>query len=236
MKINGFGKLIIGLGVTGALLVGGVTALYLKGLPYAVSHPKVIKYAQDAAKKYVGADLLIENPMLHTELSPNIEFKVGRVYLNKDNKKLLEINNFSTALSFKEILAKKLIIKKLVAVGIYADVNGILKLVPDQKEKKEQKNDWVFDIYDAHMGVRTADIIYAINKDTLVNLHGERIGVNNADKGKRYVYFQLTSDISKNNKHVVLKLNDNKKVFFENNLFHIDNSPLGINNSNIFII
>ena len=235
MKINGFGKLIIGLGVTGALLIGGVTALYLKGLPYAVSHPKVIKYAQDAAKKYVGADLLIENPMLHTELSPNIEFKVARVYLSKDNKKLLELNNFSTALSFKEILAKRLIIKKLVAVGIYADVNGILKLVPQQEEKKEQKNDWIFDIYDAHMGVRTADIIYAINKDTLVNLHGEHIGVNNADKGKRYVYFQLVSDISKNNKHVILKLNDNKKVFFENNLFHIDNCPLSINNSDIFI-
>ena len=160
MKINGFGKLIIGLGVTGALLVGGVTALYLKGLPYAVSHPKVIEYAQNTAKKYVGADLLIENPMLHTELSPNIEFKVARVYLSKDNKKLLELNDFSTALSFKEILAKRLIIKKLVAVGIYADVNGILKLVPQQQEDNKDKKMIGFLIFTMLIWVLEQQILY----------------------------------------------------------------------------
>ena len=94
LKINLLGKFLIGLGITGGLLIGGCAALYLKGLPYIVSHPKFIQFTQDTVKKYIDADLLIEKPVLHTELSPNIEFKVENLYLSKDNKKLFDEYSF----------------------------------------------------------------------------------------------------------------------------------------------
>ena len=77
-------------------------------------HPKTINFAQDTIKKYTGADLKITKPTLHTEFSPNIEFKVDKIYLSKDNTKILDLEKFNTKLSFQEIFAKKIIIKKLV--------------------------------------------------------------------------------------------------------------------------
>ena len=235
MKINLLGKFLIGLGITGGLLIGGCAALYLKGLPYIVSHPKFIQFTQDTVKKYIDADLLIEKPVLHTELSPNIEFKVENLYLSKDNKKLFELRKFNTALSFKKILEKNIIIKKLVAESIYADVNSIQKIIPEQKEKKEQKFDWNIDIFDALLGVRDARIIYEINNGTVIDLKGQHIGVNNAEKVKKNVYFQLYATVSKKGKSVKLALKDNGRVFFENQLFHIENCPFLINNSDIII-
>lgn len=235
MKINLFGKIIIGLGITGCIAAGGVTALYLKGLPYIVSHPKTIKYAQTLTKKYTGADLTIESPNLHTELSPKIGFTVKEVYLSKSGKKILELNNFNTEISFREILKKNVIIKKLVARNIYADVNELETLIPKNEQKPQQKRDWNIDIFEALLGVRDCDIIYKVQPNTIVTLHGHNIGINNAQKIKKNVYFQLLAKINRNGKVVTLKLNDNEKVFFSGDKFHIENCPLSINKSHIFI-
>ena len=235
MKINRFGKIIIGLGITGCVLSGMLVTIYLKGLPYIVSHPKTIKYAQDKVKQYTGADLIIENPILHTELSPNIDFKVKTIYLGKDSKKLLELENFNIVFSFREILNKNIIIKRLVARSIYVDVNKIQTLIPKSESKKQEKSDWDIDLYEALLGVKDCEIIYLIQPDTTVKLHGHQIGINNAQKVKKNVYFQLLAEISRKDKHVTLKLNDNKKVFFSGKKFHVENCPLSINNSDIFI-
>lgn len=234
MKIKTIGKIFIGFGLTCTILAAGVVALYIKGLPYIVSHPKAIEYAQKFVKEQTGANLLIQNPVLHTEFSPNIDFKVEKIYLTQNNKKLLELNKFNSSFSLQKILSKSLIIKKLTAEKIYADINKIQNLLPTQ-EKKEEKSDWTVDIFDALLGVKEAEILYSINPDTKIHLKGEHIGVNNAEKIKKNVYFQLISKISRKDKHVTLKLKDNNRVFFKDQLFHIEKCPLSINNSNIFI-
>ncbi len=94
MKTSKLFKFIIGLSVTAAIVAGGLVGFYIKGLPYLVSHPKSIKYAQNIANKYTGAKLIIKKPVLHTELSPTIDFGVKQVYLEKDGNKLLDLNNF----------------------------------------------------------------------------------------------------------------------------------------------
>ena len=71
MKLKTFGKILAITGITFGTAFGALTAFYIKGLPYIVSHPKTISYAQDTVKKYTNADLKIENPVLHTEFSPN---------------------------------------------------------------------------------------------------------------------------------------------------------------------
>ncbi|MBQ8458645.1 hypothetical protein IJ541_00930 [bacterium] len=234
MKIKTLVKIFIGFGVVIGLTVFGFIAFYIKGLPYIVSHPKSIEYIQNLTKKYTNADLVLEKPVLHTEFSPEIEFKVEKIYLSKNNKKLLDLNKFNTAISLREVFNKNIIIKKLVAESIYADVNGIQSLIP-QTEKKEQKSDWNFDIFDALLGVRECEILYSLNKDTMIHLKGEHIGVNNAEKFKRNVYFQLNTLVSRKNNKVTLKLKDNGRVFFKDKYFHIQECPLSINKSNIFI-
>ena len=233
---KGIVKLIIGIFVTGAIAVGLVLIGYLKGLPYAVSHPKVIEFAKTTAKKYVGAELDIENPHLHTELSPKIDFGVKRLYLTKDGKKIVELNNFNSSFSFAKIFTKTIIINKLVAENIYVDVNGVEKIIPKEKEKeKKEKSDWNVDIYNALFGVRTVEVLYTLQPDTNIHIKGKHIGVNNAEKIKRNLYFQLLADISRKGNHVTLELNDSGKVYFQDKKFHVDSCPLRINNSNIFI-
>ena len=227
-------KMFFGIIISAAVLVGGTLLLYVKGLPYAISHPKTKEYAQNLVKKYANADLTIENPVLHTELSPNITLKVGEIALTKDNKKLLELKNFNTAISFEKILFKTILIKKLVAENIFVDVNGLQSIIPEGN-KEQKPSEWNFDIFDALLGVKNCHVIYAINPDTVIDFTGNHIGVNNALKGKRNVYIQTLTEISRKNNKVKISFKDNKKVYFENKHFHIDNCPIGINNSDIFI-
>ncbi len=234
MKINRFFKFIIGLSVSAAIIAGGFVGFYIKGLPYLVSHPKTIKYAQDMTNKYTGAKLSIKNPVLHTEFSPIIDFGVKQVYLEKDGNKLLELNNFKASISLSKILSKNIIINKLVAESIYANVDEIQKIIP-KTEKKETKSEWDVDIFDALLGVKNCRIIYSLNSDTLLDLKGEHIGVNNAEKGKRNVYAKVFADISRKDKHLTLSFDDSKRVYFENNHFYIYDCPIKINKSNIFI-
>ena len=235
MKTNKLFKFIIGISVTAAIVAGGLVGFYIKGLPYIVSHPKTIKYAQKMTKKYTGAKLVIKKPVLHTEFSPVIDFNVKQVYLEKDGNKLLDLNNFQSSISFKKILSKSIIINKLVAESIYANVDEIQKLVP-QTEQKEEKSEWNVDVFDALLGVNHCQIIYSINSDTLLNLKGKHIGVNNADKGKRNVYAKVFADINRKNKHVTLSFDDNKRVYFKDNHFYVQDCPIKITNSNIYHI
>lgn len=233
MKFKTVIKILIGLVLTSIIIIGGILGFYLKGLPHLISNPKVINYVQDNTKKLINADLKIDNPELITSLSPDIEFKVDKIYLEKDDKKLLDLNKFNSAISFKDIFQKKIIIKKLVAESIFADIDEIQKIIPTKKE--ETKSEWTADIFDALLGVRKCEIIYTINNDTKIKLLGEHIGVNNALKVKKNVYVQVFADISRKGKHVTLKFKDNKRIYFKDKKFHIDNCPLTINNSNIFI-
>lgn len=233
MKIKTTGKIFLGITITGIIFVGLLAVFYLKGLPYITSNPDVIEYVQNTVKKYTNADLTITKPQLHTEFSPNIEFKVEKIYLAKNNKKMLELNKFNSAISLKNILKRNIIIKKLVAESIFADVNAIQSIFPPSKTTS--KSEWSFDIIDSLLGVRSCEILYAFNKDTNIKLLGQHIGVNNALKDKRNVYFQLFSEIHRKDKYTTISLKDNQRVFFENEHFYIKNCPLNINKSSIFI-
>ncbi|MEE3349476.1 MAG: hypothetical protein VZR09_05490 [Candidatus Gastranaerophilaceae bacterium] len=228
-------KFITGTVLTVIILVAAGILFYVKGLPAIVSNPKVIHRVEKYAQEYLTADLKIDNPVLHTELSPNIDFSVDNLYLQKSGKKLLELNKFKSAFSLAGIFRKTLIIKKLVAKNIYVDADEILTLIPQTEKKEEKPSEWKFDIYDALLGVRKVEIIYTVQPQTKLRLLGERIGVNNANKGKRNVFFQLKAIVTRKDKSVTLKLNDNKRVFFNNEIFYVENCPFGINNSNIFI-
>lgn len=228
-------KFVIGIIITAVVVFAAIVIFYLKGLPAIVSNQKVIDKVEQYAEQYLNAKLEIVNPVLHTELSPNIGFSVEKLYLYKDEKKLVNLSKFNSGFSFAKIFNKTVIIKKLVAESIYINADELLAILPKSEQKEKKSFDWNIDIYDALLGVRSAEIIYSIQPQTTLHLLGEHIGVNNAEKVKRNLYFQLTAYIKRKDKQVTLKLNDNNKVFFSGKIFHVENCPLSINKSNVFI-
>lgn len=232
MKIK-YGKLIIFLVTVMTVLFCCLIFVYAKLLPEMVSNPRVINSISDMIKKNTAVNLIIEEPVLKTGFSTVIKFNVKRIYAEKDNGRIFELNNFKSSFSIKKILSKKIIINKLVAENIFVNADEIEKLFP--KTSKTKKSNWSAEVYDALLGVRDCEFIYSINPDVKIHLKGHKIGVNNAKKEKRNVYFQLVTDIYRKDNHVTLRLKDNGKVFFKDKHFYVVDCPLSINNSNIFI-
>lgn len=229
-------KLILGLTLAAGIIIGTPLALYLKALPAAVSNPKVIKYVENTAKKYAKVDLNIEEPVLKTNLSPVIDFKVKTILLTKNNKKLLEFENFDSSISFAKIFKKNIIINRVVAKYIFADVNRLTELVPQQEEQKpKQESEWDFDLFDSFLGVKNCEILYTILPNTHIKVRAKDLAINNAEKVKRFVKFKVLTEIDKADKHVALAIADDNRVYISNKAIYIDNCPLNINKSKLFI-
>ncbi len=228
-------KLIAGLTVTAGILVSIPFVFYLKVLPYAVSNTKVINYAQTCAKKFADIDLKVQEPVLKTAMSPVIGFKVKNLVVSKNSKNLLAVKNFNSEFSFAEILKKTVVVNKLTAEAIFADIDGLMTLVPQQKEEKpKQKSEWTIDLFDSLLGVRECLFLYTMEPDTHLKIHGEHIGINNAIKTRRFVRFNFDTEITKGNKKVLLAIKDDDKIYIENKAIYVDNCPLIINNSKMF--
>ena len=234
MKKNFIVKFLIGLFIVCVLCTTILIWTYLKFLPYAISNQKVINYAQQFIKKEFNVDAVINEPKLVTELSPNIDFKVKEILLTKGEIKLLELKNFHSAFSLAKVFDKIVKINNLTAEQIYVDVNGIENIIP-KRDKPKQKSEWNIDIYDALLGVRNCEFIYYIQPDTKIWVKGEHIGVNNAEKIKRNVYFQLFAEITRDEHIAKIEIKDSKKVYFKDNILHADNCPIKLNNSNVLI-
>jgi len=227
-------KLLTGLTITAGIIIGVPAALYLKVLPAAVSNPKVINLIQNTAKKQANIDLEIKNPVLKTSLSPVINFNVEQIVLSKENNTLLETQNFKSELSFAEIFNKNLVVNKLTAKYIFADVNKLTELAPQQKEQKKEKSEWKVDLFDSLLGVGRFVFLYSPVNGTNMRIEGHNVGINNAIKTRRHVYFDINTYITKNSDKVHIAIKDDKKVYIENKAIYVKNCPLTINNSKMF--
>ncbi len=229
-------KLLIGLTLT-AGLIGGITlAGYLTILPAAVSNPKVINYAQNSAKKFANIDLTVKKPVLKTHFSPKIEFNVDELIVSKDNKDIINVKNFKSGFSFAEIFKKNFIINHLASDFIYVDIDKVITLIPQQpqKQEKQEKSEWNIDLFDAFLGVRHCVFLYTVKPDTHIKVEGKNLAINNAVKTRRYIHFDLTTDITKGNDKLHLAIAENENVYIENKAIYVKDCPLTVNNSKIY--
>ena len=215
------------------ILAGLILVVWLKVLPNAVSNPELINFAQKRLEETTGVKSVIVNPVLKTDLSPVIEFSVDNVDLSDESGKIINVNNFATVISFKEILSKNIIIKKLGADFIYADINKLSSLSFKQ-EKQKQKNDWNVDIFDSVLYIKKSLIIYKTPNNTDVKLTANDLKVDNTQKVQRFLHFNLTADIEKADKKLHFNIKDNNTVFFKDNHFHVEKCFLDVNKSKIF--
>ena len=228
-------KILAGIVIISGIAVATPFVVYLKILPYAVQNQKVLDYVENYTKKTFGADLSIKNPTLVTELSPNVGFSVENVTLTKNDKILLNLVNFDSSYSLSKIFDKNFVINKLVADKIFVDVNRIMALIPQEDNKPKPGSDWEIDAMDSLLAVKDCEIIYTMQPDVHIHFFGKNIAVNNAEKVKRYLSFDIVTELERAKKKVVLKFADNKKVYIENKKLIVAGSPLKINNSNLFI-
>lgn len=228
-------KVGIGIAATAAILATVPFAVYLKVLPWAVSNPKVISSVENILKETMDVDLSIKNPVLKTSFSPDIEFKVDELGLSKKGQNMLQVDNFDTALSFKGIFAKNIVVKKLGADYIFADINNLMTLAQPQEQKEPQEFDWNFDFYDSLLYVKKSLFLYKVEPSTYVSLNADDISIDNTQKDLRYVHFNITSDIKKEAEKVHFNITDRNTVYIKDKALWIDNCYLTFNKSKIFL-
>lgn len=226
-------KVIVSLAVTAGVLATAPFAVYLKVLPWAVSQPKFISYVEKTINKYAGLDVTVIHPELKTSLSPVIEFKVDELSVTKNGASLLDVNKFDTRISFKEIFDKNIIIQKLGADYIFADVNKLMALSQPQKEE-QKKTEWDFDFFDSLLYVKKSMFLYKIEPSTYVTLKADDLKIDNTQKVIRYVHFNLTSDIKKDGKNLHFNIADRNAVFIKDKAIWVQNCYLIFNDSKIF--
>lgn len=226
-------KVIVSLAVTAGVLATAPFAVYLKVLPWAVSQPKFISYVEKTINKYAGLDVTVIHPELKTSLSPVIEFKVDELSVTKNGASLLDVSKFDTRISFKEIFDKNIIIQKLGADYIFADVNKLMALSQPQKEE-QKKTEWDFDFFDSLLYVKKSMFLYKIEPSTYVTLKADDLKIDNTQKVVRYVHFNLTSDIKKDGKNLHFNIADRNAVFIKDKAIWVQNCYLIFNDSKIF--
>lgn len=220
--------------IAGAVVLGYVPfALYLNVLPWAVSNPKTISFVEKTLHDTMGLDLQIKNPVLKTSLSPDLEFKVDALSLMNNGANLLQVDNFDTAISFKEIFDKNIIIKKLGADYIFADINGLSTLAQGE-QTEQQQSDWNFDFYDSLLYVKKSLFLYKVEPSTYVSLKADDISIDNTQKELRFVHFNIISDIKKGSDKVHFNIADRNTVYIKDKALWVDKCYLVFNKSKIF--
>ena len=217
------------------VLAGAMLGVYLKFLPAVVSNKHVINFVEKTLYNIAGLELNIKNPVLKTELSPVISFKVDEMTLFNNKDHLLAVENFDTTVSFKEIFSKNIIIKKLGADYIFADINNLTKLAfPQAETKEQQKNEWNVDLFDSLLYVKKSLFLYKVEPKTYVSLKADDLELDNNQKDVKYLHFNITADITKDGQNTHFNIADRNAVYTQNKTLFIKNCYLTMNKSKIF--
>lgn len=210
--------------------------LYIKVLPLCVSNNKVISLTQNSVKKYFDCELKIKNPKLKTEFSPNISFKVDEFLIVKDNKNILDVRNLNTQISIKDIIKNKLILNHFELDYIFADINKLIDLFPqDESKNKKNKQPFEIDFYDSILTLKKSLILYEIESGYDLKFELNDFYIDNTQKQGRNLHFKIDTLLNKNGKSVRFAINDMNKVLLKNKHIYVNDCVLNINNSNVHI-
>ncbi len=206
---------------------------YLKALPLLLSNAKILSFIQKTVEKSSNLALIIKNPELKTELSPLVSFSIAEFSLLQKNEKILEIKNFSSAFSFEKLLKKRIIIKKIGADYIFADLDK-LSTLGKPKEKTDSQTIWTVDIFNALLYIKNCVILYNPSSDVKLKLMGKNIAISET-RNPKFVHFNLNLLLQKNNKNFLFRLNDNKSVFIKDKKLYAKDCEFFINKSKVYI-
>lgn len=163
LKVNMTKKTLVCLSTIAAVVVALSLIFYLIVLPYAVSNTKVLGLLEKCVKDSLHAELKIVNPVLKTSLAPRITFKLDELYIIKNNKDILNVKNFDADISLVRLFQKRIVINKLGADYIFANVNEIMSLCPQSQDKEQKPVLWRPDLFNSLLYVKKCIICYAVS-------------------------------------------------------------------------
>ncbi len=219
-------------GLTAALL-GLVVTVYFWVIPPLVSSQKLHDFISKKLYEQAGVSVITDNVKLDTSHFPYVIFSADDFEIIKDKKAILILRKIDTKISLARIKFKKIIINKLGADYIFADVNKVLDIIP--KSDKEQKpSDWSVDCMKAYLYINDANILYNANGVDF-DLKGKNIDFDIAQKGNKYAHFDLSAKVAQGKNIVNVLFKDNNKVYIKNNKVFIDDNIISFNNSKMHI-
>lgn len=233
--MNRLGKTFLILSGIFALVLALIIFIYTTILPILISNDKVLNFIENKIEELTDADLIINNPKLITGFSPLLTFSVDDLALKNNDEYYLNIKNFNTQISFKKIFKNELIIKKLTTDYIFADTNKILSLFPSKENSKTTNNSSVkIDIFNAILLIKDVQVLFSTVDGLNVEFLASEIKTTQ-ENNRKYLHFNTTTNLEKNNKKLSFKLNDENTVFVENKKLTAQDTDLSINNSNVTI-
>ena len=221
---------------TGLVLmaVAGLVVFYLWGLPYIASSDKAHNFIDKKLYEYMGVNMVAENVKLKTSY-PYITFKAGDFELLKQKKPILVLKNADTKISLSKFLMKKIVVKKLGADYIFADVNGLLSMMPKQQEKKQPlKLDWYFDFMDSLIYLKHLNLLYSVNNIDF-DLDTKNISLDNTINGKWFVHFDSKMNMKQGKNGVKVAFSDKNKVYILDKKLYLDENIITFNKSKLHI-
>lgn len=220
--------------VCSAFVIAGFgVGTYLYTLPKLVSSAWLNKVAVKEATEFLKADLSIKNPKLATSLSPNIGFTLEELTLTKNNKQILALNNLDTEFSFKDILAKRIIVKKLLADNIFVNTSDLMAILPKQEQKEEKPAAFNLDLFSTIFGVKKCLITYNLD-DVGIKFDAQNILLDRT-KAKKYLHFDFDFFMTKGQDKIQVSADDKHCIYMGNGELHIDKFPIEIDKSKIVI-
>lgn len=220
--------------VCSAVVIAGFgVGTYLYTLPKLVSSAWLNKVAVKEATEFLKADLSIKNPKLATSLSPNIGFTLEELTLTKNNKQILALNNLDTEFSFKDIWAKRIIVKKLLADNIFVNASDLLAILPQQEHKEEKPSELNLDLFSTIFGVKKCLITYNLD-DVGIKFDAQNILLDRT-KAKKYLHFDFDFFMTKGQDKIQVSADDKHCIYMGNGELHIDKFPIEIDKSKIVI-
>lgn len=220
--------------VCSAVVIAGFgVGTYLYTLPKLVSSAWLNKVAVKEATEFLKADLSIKNPKLATSLSPNIGFTLEELTLTKNNKQILALNNLDTEFSFKDILAKRIIVKKLLADNIFVNTSDLMAILPKQEQKEEKPAAFNLDLFSTILGVKECLITYNMD-DVGIKFDAQNILLDRT-KAKKYLHFDFDFFMTKGQDTIKVSADDKHCIYMGNGELHVDKFPIEIDKSKIVI-
>lgn len=220
-------------GLVAILIIAILIFTYIVALPKLVSNEQFLNYLTQAVKEQVGADLVVEKPVLKTNFSPIINFKTNKISLIKNGKTLLDVENFDTEFSLAKILQKKIILKKLGSDEIYADINALQTLSmkePEEQKTSEFKVDWLSSL----LYVKKCMILYKANDKVSIKLLARDLEIT-SEREPKHIHFGILVEINNQNDKLRLGFRDFDKVYIKDKKLIIDNFEFIVNRSKVYV-
>lgn len=206
--------------------------LYKIILPSVVSSNKTAEFLSATVRKEFGANLEINGIKLQT--GKDIAFTIDKLELMKDGNRILLLNKIDTLFSLDNILKRQIIVKKILAEDIYADIEKLQSIIPQKKVKKETKPvPQILDFYNVLLGVKRCDIIYNHN-NLYVNFNARHI-IFDRTQEKKYLHFDFNFDMKKGSHKISVAANDMNKFYMIDGAAYIVDFPINIDKSQIFV-